>query len=140
MSRENWNEYFIKIAEQVSSRATCDRKHVGCIIVKDKNILASGYNGSIAGLEHCDDIGHDMENNSCVRTVHSEQNAIAQAAKNGVAINNATMYVNTFPCWNCFKLIANVGIKEVYYKDSYRISEKVLLAAEKLSIKLIKIL
>ena len=140
MSRENWNEYFIKIAEQVSSRATCDRKHVGCIIVKDKNILASGYNGSIAGLEHCDDIGHDMENNSCVRTVHSEQNAIAQAAKNGVAINNATMYVNTFPCWNCFKLIANVGIKEIYYKDSYRISEKVLLAAEKLSIKLIKIL
>lgn len=139
MQRENWDQYFMKIAEQVSTRATCDRKHVGCIIVKDKNILASGYNGSISRLDHCDEVGHDMENGSCVRTVHAEQNAIVQAAKNGTSINGAYIYVNTFPCWNCFKLIANVGISKVFYKDSYRISERVLMAAKQLSMELVKI-
>ena len=86
--RANWSEYFMAIAKQVSTRSTCDRKHVGAVIVRDKVILSTGYNGSLRGAPHCDDVGHDMENGHCVRTMHAEANAVAQAAKNGVNINN----------------------------------------------------
>ena len=83
--RSSWDQYFMDIARQVATRATCDRKHVGALLVRDRTILSTGYNGSIRGLPHCDDVGHMMENGHCVATVHAEANAIIQAAKNGVA-------------------------------------------------------
>jgi len=118
--RATWNEYFMNIADQVATRSTCDRKHIGAVIVRDKTILSTGYNGSLKGAPHCDDIGHDMENGHCVRTVHAEANAVAQAAKNGVGIDNSEIYVTASPCLSCFKLLANCGIRVVYYKEFYR--------------------
>ena len=118
--RVSWNEYFMKIAEQVATRSTCDRKHIGALIVKDKTILSSGYNGSLRGAPHCDEAGHDMESGHCVRTVHAEANAVAQAAKNGVRIDEAELYVTASPCLTCFKLIANCGIRTIFYKEFYR--------------------
>jgi len=118
--RADWHEYFMNIAEQVSTRSTCDRKHVGAVIVRDKTILSTGYNGSLRSAPHCDEIGHDMDNGHCVRTVHAETNAVAQAAKNGVRIDDSEIYVTASPCLNCFKLITNCGIKTVYYKEFYR--------------------
>jgi dCMP deaminase len=137
--RQTWEQYFMDIAQTVSSRATCDRKHVGAVIVRDRTILSTGYNGSVIGMPHCDDEGHDLVNNHCVRTVHSEQNAICQAAKNGVAVDGADMYINTFPCWQCFKIMANSGIRRVYYLDAYRTDERVLKAAEKTGVELIQV-
>ena len=118
--RSTWHEYFMNIAEQVATRSTCDRKHIGAVIVRDKTILSTGYNGSLRGAPHCDEVGHDMENGHCVRTVHAEANAIAQAAKNGVALAGADIYVTASPCLTCFKLVANSGIKKVFYKEFYR--------------------
>ncbi|MFH1707952.1 MAG: dCMP deaminase family protein [Planctomycetota bacterium] len=118
--RVDWHTYFMKIAEQVATRSTCDRKHVGAVIVKDRSILSTGYNGSIAGMPHCDEAGHDMEAGHCVATIHAEANAIIQAAKHGVAIDGADLYITASPCWNCFKLIANSGIKRVFYGEFYR--------------------
>jgi len=118
--RSSWDQYFMKIAHEVASRSTCDRKFVGAVIVRDRMILSTGYNGSIRGLPHCDEVGHEMENDHCVRTVHAEANAIVQAARNGVAIEGADIYVTASPCYNCFKLIANAGIKRVYYREFYR--------------------
>ncbi len=134
--RMSWDEYFMGIARQVAERSTCDRKHVGAVIVKEKNILATGYNGSIAGMPHCDDVGHMMENGHCVATVHAEANAIIQAAKNGVAIAGASIYVTASPCWNCFKLIANSGIKEIYFGEFYR-DERIFEVARTIGIRLV---
>jgi dCMP deaminase len=108
------------IAKQVASRATCDRKHVGALLVRDRTILSTGYNGSIRGLPHCDEVGHMMENGHCVATVHAEANAIIQAAKNGVRIDGATIYTSASPCWSCFKLIANAGCTRIVYGEFYR--------------------
>ena len=109
------------IAKQVATRATCDRKHVGAVLVRDRTILSTGYNGSIRGLPHCDEVGHMMENGHCVATVHAEANAILQAAKNGVRIDGATLYPTASPCWPCFKLVANSGcmrlVLGVFYRD-----------------------
>lgn len=118
--RVDWHTYFMNIAEQVATRSTCDRKHIGAVIVRDKTILSTGYNGSIRGAPHCDDAGHDMENGHCVRTVHAESNAVAQAAKHGIGIDRAEIYVTASPCLTCFKLLANSGIKVIYYKEFYR--------------------
>lgn len=118
--RVGWDDYFMNIAREVATRATCDRKHVGALIVRDRVILSTGYNGSVRGLPHCDEIGHDMEDGHCIRTVHAEMNAIVQAAKNGVAIDGATLYTTASPCWICFKLIANAGIKAIVYGEHYR--------------------
>ena len=117
--RSSWDEYFMGIARQVASRATCDRKHVGALLVRDRTILSTGYNGSIRGLPHCDEVGHMMENDHCVATVHAEANAIIQAAKNGVRIDGATMYTSASPCWSCFKLIANAGCVRIVYGEFY---------------------
>jgi len=118
--RVDWHEYFMRIAEQVATRSTCDRKHIGAVIVRDKTILSTGYNGSLRGAPHCDEVGHDMENAHCVRTVHAEANAVAQSARNGVMIDNSEIYITASPCLTCFKLIANSGIRVVYYKEFYR--------------------
>ncbi|GAB4313041.1 MAG: ComE operon protein 2 [Candidatus Sumerlaeia bacterium] len=125
----------MKIARVVASRSTCDRKFVGAVIVRDKTILSTGYNGSIRGLPHCDEVGHDMVDGHCVRTVHAEANAIVQAAKNGVAIDGAEIYITASPCWNCFKLIANSGIRHIYYASDYG-DERAFAVARELGITL----
>jgi dCMP deaminase len=135
-NRIDWHEYFMKIAEQVATRSTCDRKHIGAVIVRDRAILSTGYNGSLRGAPHCDEAGHDMENGHCVRTVHAEANAVAQAAKNGVRIDESEIYVTASPCLTCFKLVANCGIKTVYYKEFYR-DERITEYAKQAGIKLV---
>ena len=110
----------MNIAREVSTRATCDRKHVGAVVVRDRSILATGYNGSIRGLAHCDEEGHLMEDGHCVRTVHAEANAVAQAARNGSRIEGATLYVTASPCWACFRLVANAGITRIVFGEFYR--------------------
>jgi len=130
MTRVDWHTYFMNIAQQAATRSTCDRKHVGAVIVRDRTILSTGYNGSIRGMPHCDDVGHTIENGHCVATVHAEANAIIQAAKNGVRIDGAELYTTASPCWNCFKLTANAGIVRVYYGEFYRDRRSLDIAAE----------
>ncbi len=137
-NRVSWGTYFMNIAVEVSTRSTCDRKHVGAVIVRDKTILSTGYNGSIKGLPHCDDVGHEMLEGHCIRTTHAEANAIAQAAKNGVKIDSGEIYVTASPCYNCFKLIANSGIKTIYYKELYR-DNRISNRAKEVGIKLVNI-
>ncbi len=128
--RVDWHTYFMNIARQAGTRSTCDRKHVGAVIVRDKTILSTGYNGSIRGMPHCDDVGHLMENDHCVATVHAEANAIIQAAKNGVRIDDAELYTTASPCWSCFKLIANAGIRTIYYGEFYREARSIEVARQ----------
>ena len=118
--RVSWKNYFMNIAREVSTRSTCNRKHVGAVIVREKTILSTGYNGSIKGLPHCDEVGCEMVDGHCVRTTHAEANAIVQAAKNGIQINQSEIYVTASPCYDCFKLIANAGINVIYYDEFYR--------------------
>ena len=109
--RVSWSDYFMNIAREVATRSTCDRKSVGAVIVRGKTILSTGYNGSIKGAKHCDDAGHEMVNDHCIRTIHAEANAIVQAAKHGIRIEDSEIYVTASPCYNCFKMIATSGIK-----------------------------
>ena len=134
--RVDWHTYFMNIATQVATRSTCDRKHVGAVIVRDKTILSTGYNGSIRGMPHCSDVGHMMENDHCIATIHAESNAILQAAKNGVMIDGATIYITASPCWTCFKQIANAGIRRIVYGEFYR-DERIFSVAERLGIDLL---
>ncbi len=118
-TRPSWDDYFMGITFQVAKRSTCDRAHVGAIIVKDRRILTTGYNGAPAGLPHCDEIGHLMINDHCVRTLHAEQNAIIQAALHGVSVAGGTIYVTHQPCLTCAKMIINAGIRRVVYAGHY---------------------
>jgi dCMP deaminase len=126
--RPTWDEYFLRIMEEVSTRGTCDRGQAGAVIVKEKRILSTGYNGAPPGLSTCDEIGHLMvvhydekgiPHQHCVRTVHAESNAIAQAAKFGICIQGSTMYCKMEPCLDCTKLILSVGIKRVVAQRKY---------------------
>ena len=119
LTRQSWNEYFIKLAQEVSTRSTCPRKQVGCVIVKDKTIVATGYNGSLPKEAHCTSHGCFIQDNHCVRTIHAETNAINQAAKNGVSLKDTTIYCNVEPCWNCYKNIISAGITKIFYMESY---------------------
>tara|TARA_B100002019_G_C21217168_1_gene572651 strand:- start:975 stop:1400 length:426 start_codon:yes stop_codon:yes gene_type:complete len=136
VKRPEWNEYFGEITKQVALRSTCVRKKVGAIIVKDKNIISTGYNGSIRGLEHCETVGCLMMEGHCTRTIHAEANAIIQAAKHGLMIDKAEIYISASPCFNCFKLIANSGITKIYFMEFYR-DERIIEIAKKLDIELI---
>jgi dCMP deaminase len=137
--RAEWNEYFMGIAHQAATRATCPRKHVGAVIVRDKTVLSTGYNGSVRGLPHCEDVGCSMEDGHCTATVHAEANAIIQAAKNGVSIEGGEIYTTASPCWNCFKLIANSGIRRIYYGEFYR-DERSREVASRIGIELVDLL
>jgi len=126
--RPSWDEYFMEIANTVSKRATCDRGRSGCVIVRDRQILVSGYVGSPIGMPHCDEVGHQFKQTihedgtktqHCVRTVHAEQNAICQAAKRGIALENATLYCRMTPCRVCAMLIINCGISRVVCEKKY---------------------
>jgi len=134
--RVSWEEYFMNIAREVATRSTCDRKHVGAVITRGKTILATGYNGSIRGLAHCDDAGHEMENTHCVRTIHAEANAIVQSARHGVRLEDSEIYVTASPCYDCFKMIANAGIYKIYFGEFYR-DDRILDHAREIGIKLI---
>ena len=134
--RASWDEYFMNLARVVSSRSICPRKSVGAVIVRDKTILSTGYNGSIRGMPHCTEAGHMMENGHCVATIHAESNAILQAARNGVMIDGGTIYVTASPCWNCFKEIANSGIRRIVYGEFYR-DERIFSVAATLHIELV---
>jgi dCMP deaminase len=134
--RVDWDDYFMRIAREVATRSTCDRKHVGAVIVRDKMILATGYNGSLRGLSHCDEVGHLMQDGHCVRTVHAEANAIVQAARNGVRTDGAGIYVTASPCFACFKLIANAGIVRVVFGEFYR-DERIFSFSEQLKMQLV---
>jgi len=126
--RPSWDKYFMKVADTVATRATCDRGRSGCVIVRNRQILVSGYVGSPKGLPHCDDVGHQMKQvvhedgkvtNHCVRTVHAEQNAICQAAKLGIALEGSTLYCRMTPCRTCAMLIINCGIVRVVCEKKY---------------------
>ena len=136
MARASWDEYFMAIARVVASRSTCDRKFVGAVIVRDKTILSTGYNGSIRGMPHCTETGHIMEDGHCIATIHAETNAVIQAAKNGVSIDGAAIYVTASPCWSCFKMIANSGIRRIVYGEFYR-DERIFEVARKIGILLV---
>jgi dCMP deaminase len=125
----------MNLAVQTATRSTCPRKHVGAVIVRDKTILSTGYNGSIRGASHCDDVGCLMQDGHCVRTVHAEANALVQAARNGVRLESSEIYVTASPCFSCFKLIANAGIQTVHYGEFYR-DERVLAFADELGIRM----
>jgi dCMP deaminase len=135
-TRADWDTYFMDIARVVATRATCDRKHVGAVLVRERTILSTGYNGSVRGLPHCDEAGHMMEGGHCVATIHAEANAILQAARNGVRIEGADMYTTASPCWPCFKLIANAGMKRIVYGEFYR-DERIFEVARTLGIELV---
>jgi dCMP deaminase len=128
--RIGWNDYFMNIARQAATRSTCDRKHVGAVIVRNKTILSTGYNGSIRGMPHCDEVGHQLEGGHCVATIHAEANALIQAARNGVTIEGAELYTTASPCWSCFKLIANAGIRVIYFGEFYRDTRSIEVARE----------
>ncbi|HOP25774.1 MAG TPA: cytidine/deoxycytidylate deaminase family protein [Candidatus Sabulitectum sp.] len=117
--RPSWDQYFLKLAMLASERATCPRMHCGCVIVRNKNVLATGYNGSLPGLPHCDDVGCLVVDNHCIRTNHAEMNAITQAARNGVSIEGATAYVTNMPCTTCAKALIGAGIRRVVVFSDY---------------------
>jgi len=118
-ARPSWDEYFMKIAFNVAERSTCDRAHVGAVIVRHRRMLTTGYNGAPAGLPHCDEIGHLFIDGHCVRTLHAEQNAIIQAALHGVSTQGGTVYVTHQPCLTCAKMIINAGVERVVYAGNY---------------------
>jgi dCMP deaminase len=124
--RPSWDAYFMQIAHLVSTRATCPRRSVGAVIVRDKHVLATGYNGAPSGLPHCPEQGPTadwptgcMRAGHCIRSLHAEQNALLQAAKNGIACQDATIYVTCQPCNACAKMIINGGIRRVIYEGDY---------------------
>jgi dCMP deaminase len=126
--RPSWDDYFMEVMEAISKRATCDRGKSGCVIVRDKQILVTGYVGSPKGLDHCDEVGHQFKkmlnedgsvSEHCVRTVHAEQNAVCQAAKLGISIDGATVYCRMTPCRTCAMILINCGIKRVMCERKY---------------------
>ena len=135
--RANWNQYFMEIAYDVAARSTCDRLHVGAVITNDqKRILATGYNGSMAGMPHCEDEGCRIESGHCVNTIHAEMNAIAQAAKSSISVDGGYIYCTHAPCWNCFKMLVNAGIRTVYFAEIYRgLDPKIIDSSVKLHLK-----
>jgi len=127
MPRPSWDEYFMAIAEQVGGRSTCLRRSIGAVLVKDKRILATGYNGVPSGLAHCEDVGcirdqrgipSGTQHELC-RGIHAEQNAVIQAAKHGIAIAGSTVYTTHHPCVLCAKILINAGITDIVYREAY---------------------
>ena len=127
LKRPSWDEYFMSIAKLVATRATCLRRQVGAVVVKDKQMLATGYNGAPTGVEHCDKVGclrqkmgiPSGQRHEICRALHAEQNAFLQAARHGVNLKGGTLYITIQPCSICAKMIINVGIKKVVVEGEY---------------------
>jgi dCMP deaminase len=126
-SRPSWDDYFLSLANMVASRSTCLRRKVGAVLVKDKRILATGYNGAPSGLQHCQDTGcmrdkmgiPSGERHELCRGLHAEQNALIQASKHGISVDGAILYCTTFPCAICTKMLINAGIIRIVYSEGY---------------------
>jgi len=145
MERPSWDEYFLGMKDYVASRATCDRGRSGCVIVRDKRVISTGYVGSPPGLPHCDEVGHDMhtvinddgtKSEHCIRTAHAEQNAIAQAARFGIALDGATLYCKMVLCSTCAKMAITAGIKRVVAEKDYHASARTKKMFQKAGIQL----
>ena len=143
--RPSWDEYFMDLANTAAKRATCDRGRSGCVIVRDKQVLVTGYVGSPKGMAHCDEIGHlfkevyHEDNNvtkHCVRTVHAEQNAICQAARRGIGLDDGTLYCKMTPCRTCAMLIINCGIVRVVCEKKYHAGKESEELFEKAAVRL----
>ncbi|MHC1749747.1 MAG: cytidine/deoxycytidylate deaminase family protein [Cellulosilyticaceae bacterium] len=136
--RPSWDEYFMDIAHLVKTRSTCIRRQVGAVVVKDKRILSTGYNGAPTGCNHCTDIGcmraelgvPSGERHELCRALHAEQNAIAQAAAHGISMKDASIYVTTQPCSLCAKILINAGIREIIFQGSYPDELAIILLKE----------
>lgn len=136
-----WSQYFMMQALVIAQRSTCDRALVGSVLVKDDRMIASGYNGSAKGQPHCDDVGHQMVDGHCVRTIHSEINALLQCATNGIVAKDAEIYVTHFPCYNCTKALIQAGVRKINYVYDYHANplaleliEHVKLPVEKVAV------
>lgn len=143
--RPSWDEYFLQMVDIVGLRGTCDRGRSGAILVRDKRILATGYVGSPVGLPHCDEVGHAMHtlthedgtvSRHCLRTAHAELNAIANAARFGVAIDGATLYCKMIPCYTCAKTIINAGIRRVVASKDYHATKEAKVVFKQAKVKL----
>lgn len=118
--RLSWQDYFMANAELISKRSTCDRAYVGAVLVKNNRIIATGYNGGVSATDNCDQVGHEMDEGHCIRTVHAEMNALIQCAKEGISTNHTEIYVTHFPCINCTKALLQAGVTKITYKTAYR--------------------
>jgi len=148
-TRPSWDEYFLGIMDAISKRGTCDRGYSGAVIAKNKCILTTGYVGSPSGLPHCDEEGHEMhtvingdksKSRHCIRTTHAEQNAIVQAARYGIAIEGATLYLNMEPCYTCAKLAINAGIEKVICRRRYHAGQRTREVLKEAGVELIVLL
>lgn len=138
--RKSWDEYFLEITEMVATRSTCDRAFVGCVLVNEDNrIISTGYNGSITGNKHCDEVGHTMRDGHCIATIHAEMNALLYCAKEGISVKDCICYVTHFPCLNCTKSLIQAGISKIYYKEAYRMDEYAVKLLNRNNIEFIKI-
>ncbi|MBU2052471.1 cytidine/deoxycytidylate deaminase family protein [Patescibacteria group bacterium] len=118
-ARKSWDRYFFDIAILASERATCDRLHAGCVLVRNRQIISTGYNGSLSGEAHCDNAGHLLLDNHCIRTIHAEINAIASAARNGSYTQGCTAYVTHYSCYSCIKAMIAAGINRILFDKTY---------------------
>ena len=142
-NRPSWNEYFMEIARLVATRSTCQRRQVGAVLVRDKRILSTGYNGAPSGMEHCtlqgclrEQMGIPSgERYELCRSVHAEQNAIIQAAKHGISIDGATLYCTHSPCLICAKILVQAGVRKCFYADGYEDSRAFEMLGNELEIK-----
>ena len=145
--RVEWDRYFLKICRVVAERSTCTRARVGAVIVRDRTILTTGYNGSPSGHPHCTDVGclvltsrnaEGVDEENCIRTIHAEINAIAQAAKNGVSIDGADVYITHSPCMHCLKVLLNTGLKRICFEKSYKL-DRVAWLLEHSSVEMVQV-
>lgn len=137
--RDSWNVYFIKLADLVSTRSTCSRKHCGAVITRKNRILSTGYNGSEPNSDHCDTVGHFIVDDHCVRTLHAERNSIKFCNENNIDLKGASIYINTFPCVNCVIEIIKNKISKIFYKDNYRNNEFIDTLLKTFNVKIEKV-
>ncbi len=130
MSRPTWDEYFVRIAQTVATRATCPRMSVGCVLVREHRILTTGYNGAPRGVVHCTDVGCILRDGHCARATHAEANAVVQGALHGIGLQGATAYCTHQPCVGCSKLLISAGVVKIVYVDAYPDTVSTELLAE----------
>ncbi|WP_270383205.1 ComE operon protein 2 [Ligilactobacillus salivarius] len=136
-----WNQYFMLQAVLLSLRSTCERLSVGAILVRDKRVIAGGYNGAVSGDDHCIDVGCYVVDGHCLRTIHAEMNAVLQCSKFGIPTDGAEIYVTDFPCLQCTKSLLQVGIKKIYYMRNYHNDDYAirLLKRKKVAVEQVKV-
>ncbi|PIQ67443.1 dCMP deaminase [Candidatus Uhrbacteria bacterium CG_4_10_14_0_2_um_filter_41_7] len=134
--RPKWDHYYMAMAHMVAERSTCDRLRAGSVLVKDNRVIGTGYNGSPPGMEHCDDVGHLMHENHCIRTLHGEENTLLQAARLGIIADASTIYTTYSPCYHCLKKLIATGVKRIVAGQIYR-DERVFTACEEAGVEFV---